>query len=272
MQTTVAGSPVVTTLAADATADRPEPFAHTSYADIVMGKSTILLADDDEMIVDVLRHQLEREGFAVLATGNGLDALSLARSHTPDLVLLDVMMPGMQGWEVCRELRRESAVPILMLTARGEEMDRVLGLELGADDYVVKPFSFRELLARIRANLRRSALAQPAVETADDRPETIGPLGIDRRRHQITRHDEIVALTQREYDLLLALLDANGAVVRRGDLLDRVWGESWIGDPRTVDVHIRWLREKLEDEPGAPRLILTVRGVGYRLITASEMR
>ena len=272
MQTNLAGSPVVTTTSADATAGRREHFAHTSHADIVMGKSTILLADDDEMIVDVLRHQLEREGYAVLATGNGLDALSLARSHAPDLVLLDVMMPGMQGWEVCRELRRESAVPILMLTARGEEMDRVLGLELGADDYVVKPFSFRELLARIRANLRRSALAQPAAEQADDRAEIIGPLAIDRRRHQVTRREVIVALTQREFDLLLALLDANGAVVRRGELLDSVWGETWVGDPRTVDVHIRWLREKLEDEPGAPRLILTVRGVGYRLVTASEVR
>ena len=137
---------------------------------------------------------------------------------------------------------------------------------------MVKPFSFRELLARIRANLRRSALSQPAVESADAPLESIGPIAIDRRRHQVTRHGEVVALTTREYDLLLALLDANGAVVRRGDLLDRVWGETWVGDPRTVDVHIRWLREKLEDEPGSPQLILTVRGVGYRMITAGEVR
>ena len=271
MQTVLAGS---TTNAQNRTygAIRHERIATTADADVTMVKTTILLADDDELIVDVLRHQLEREGFAVLATGNGLDALEIARGQAPDLVLLDVMMPGMQGWEVCRELRRESTVPILMLTARGEEMDRVLGLELGADDYVVKPFSFRELLARIRANLRRSALSQPAVESADAPLESIGPIAIDRRRHQVTRHGEVVALTTREYDLLLALLDANGAVVRRGDLLDRVWGETWVGDPRTVDVHIRWLREKLEDEPGSPRLILTVRGVGYRLITAGEVR
>ena len=271
MQTVLAGS---ATNAQSRThgAIRHGRMATTADADVTMVKTTILLADDDEMIVDVLRHQLEREGFAVLATGNGLDALEIARGQAPDLVLLDVMMPGMQGWEVCRALRRESAVPILMLTARGEEMDRVLGLELGADDYVVKPFSFRELLARIRANLRRSALSQPAVESADTPPESIGPIAIDRRRHQVTRHGEVVALTTREYDLLLALLDANGAVVRRGDLLDRVWGETWVGDPRTVDVHIRWLREKLEDEPGSPRLILTVRGVGYRLITAGEVR
>jgi len=237
-----------------------------------MSQQTILLADDDELIVDVLRHQLEREGFGVIATGNGAEALTLARTQRPDLVLLDVMMPGMQGWEVCRELRRESSVPILMLTARGEELDRVLGLELGADDYIVKPFGFRELLARIRANLRRMALLQ-AVETdpADDASERIGVIEIDRRRHRVWRNGVLVNLTQREYALLLALRAANGAVVPRGDLLDQVWGEAWIGDPRTLDVHIRWLREKLEADPGAPQLILTVRGVGYRLVTPDEL-
>ena len=237
-----------------------------------MTKQMILLADDDELIVDVLRHQLEREGFGVIATGNGAEALTLARTQRPDLVLLDVMMPGMQGWEVCRELRRESSVPILMLTARGEELDRVLGLELGADDYIVKPFGFRELLARIRANLRRMALLQ-AVETdpADDASERIGVIEIDRRRHRVWRNGVLVNLTQREYALLLALRAANGAVVPRGDLLDQVWGEAWIGDPRTLDVHIRWLREKLEADPGAPQLILTVRGVGYRLVTPDEL-
>lgn len=233
-----------------------------------MDQRTVLLADDDEMIVDVLRHQLEREGFRVITTGNGAEALRLARSCRPDIVLLDVMMPGMQGWEVCRELRYESTVPILMLTARGEEMDRVLGLELGADDYIVKPFSFRELLARIRANLRRMTLL-PRTD-ADEAAEQIGAIAIDRRRHLVMRAGVPVNLTQREYDLLLALRDANGAVVRRGDLLDQVWGEDWIGDPRTLDVHIRWLREKLEDDPSAPQLILTVRGVGYRLVTSSE--
>jgi DNA-binding response OmpR family regulator len=223
------------------------------------------------MIVDVLRHQLEREGFRVITTGNGAEALRLARSCQPDIVLLDVMMPGMQGWEVCRELRHESAVPILMLTARGEEMDRVLGLELGADDYIVKPFGFRELLARIRANLRRMNLLSQTESDVRDALEQIGDIVIDRRRHQVLRSGAQVNLTQREYDLLLALRDANGAVVRRGDLLDQVWGEGWIGDPRTLDVHIRWLREKLEVDPGAPQLILTVRGVGYRLVTPAEV-
>ena len=238
-----------------------------------MRQTTILLADDDEMIVDVLRHQLEREGFGVIATGNGAEALTLARMRRPDLVLLDVMMPGMQGWEVCRELRRESNAPILMLTARGEELDRVLGLELGADDYIVKPFSFRELLARIRANLRRMALlSQAETATPNDERDHIGAITIDRRRHRVWRGEALVNLTQREYDLLIALRTANGAVVPRSDLLDQVWGEGWIGDPRTLDVHIRWLREKLEADPSAPQLILTVRGVGYRLVTPDELR
>ena len=235
-----------------------------------MINTTILLADDDEMIVDILSHQLTREGYVVVTAGDGIQALELARTRQPDLVLLDVMMPGLQGWEVCRELRRESDVPILMLTARGEEMDRVLGLELGADDYIVKPFSFRELLARIRANLRRAALGRTP-EPSQENIVTIGSLAIDRRRHIVLRHGEAVALSQREYDVLLALIDANGAVIRRDDLLDQVWGETWVGSPRTLDVHIRWLREKLEDQPDHPILILTVRGVGYRMVSAHEV-
>ncbi len=232
--------------------------------------TTILLADDDEMIVDILSHQLTREGYAVVTASDGIRALELARTRQPDLVLLDVMMPGLQGWEVCRELRRESDVPILMLTARGEEMDRVLGLELGADDYIVKPFSFRELLARIRANLRRVALGRTP-EPSQENIVTIGALAIDRRRHVVLRRGEAVALSQREYDVLLALIDANGAVIRRDELLDQVWGETWVGSPRTLDVHIRWLREKLEDLPEHPTLILTVRGVGYRMVSAHEV-
>jgi len=236
-----------------------------------MPDTTILLADDDEMIVDVLKRQLEREGYAVIAVYDGVTALELARSLQPDLVLLDVMMPRLQGWEVCREIRRESAVPILMLTARGDELDRVLGLELGADDYIVKPFSFRELLARIRANLRRVALSTNAATEERGDQVVIGPIAIDRKRHTVSRRSEPVTLSQREYGLLLAMLDANGGVVARADLLDKVWGEQWIGDPRTLDVHIRWLREKLEDEPSQPRLIVTVRGVGYRLVTSDEL-
>lgn len=241
------------------------------------GKPMILLADDDEMIVDVLQRQFIREGYDVEVAFDGEEALRKARTAAPDLVLLDVMMPRLQGWEVVRALRRESAVPVLMLTARGEEMDRILGLELGADDYIVKPFSFRELLARVRATLRRVSLDQPAPAPAPLAPSTaglmtLGYLSIDRRRYQVTRNGQPLALTQREYDLLIALLDADGAVVARADLLDRVWGESWFGDPRTLDVHIRWLREKLEQDPGHPTLILTVRGVGYRLVSPDELQ
>lgn len=236
-----------------------------------MPEQTILLADDDEMIVDALRFQLEREGYQVAPAYDGDEALHLARTIHPDLVLLDVMMPKLQGWEVCREIRRESNVPILMLTARGEELDRVLGLELGADDYIVKPFSFRELLARIRAALRRVAYAEQPSDR-DPARRILGPLVIDTRRHVVSRHGQPVNLAQREYDLLVVLLMANGAVVPRSELLDKIWGASWVGDPRTLDVHIRWLREKLEDDPSNPGLILTVRGVGYRLVSANELR
>lgn len=236
-----------------------------------MTEARILLADDDEMIVDVLSYQLKKEGYEVITARDGAEALALARSSAPDLILLDVMMPKVQGWEVCQEVRRTSAVPILMLTARGEELDRVLGLELGADDYVVKPFSFRELLARIRANLRRVALDQRQPATPSSERIVLGPVAIDRSRHQVTRHGQPVTLSPREFDLLLALFDAQGAVVKRHDLLDQVWGEEWIGNPRTLDVHIRWLREKLEADPANPQLIFTVRGVGYRLVTAHEL-
>jgi DNA-binding response OmpR family regulator len=239
-----------------------------------MSTHRILVADDDALIVDVLQDQLAREGFAVEAAFDGEQALRKAKHWQPDLILLDVMMPKMQGWEVLRELRRDSTVPVLMLTARGEELDRVLGLELGADDYIVKPFSFRELLARVRAALRRVAydrLDAAQSQQPDERLAVVGPIVIDRPRHRVTRRGAVVALSQREYELLVALLNAGGAVVRRGDLLDQVWGETWIGDPRTLDVHVRWLREKLEDDPGRPALIITVRGAGYRLVSPDEL-
>ncbi len=237
-----------------------------------MTNERILLADDDAMILDVLRYQLEKEGYQVLTAEDGQQALALAQAAHPDLVLLDVMMPKLQGWEVCRELRRASTVPILMLTARGEEMDRVLGLELGADDYIVKPFSFRELLSRIHAALRRASYNQPPAEASvAERQITLGNIAIDLKRHAVKRDGAPVALSPREYDLLVALYEADGAVIDRHDLLDQVWGEQWIGNPRTLDVHIRWLRAKLESDPAHPRLILTVRGAGYRLATASEL-
>ena len=237
------------------------------------------------MIVDALERQLRREGYEVATAFDGEQALSCFEKNSPDLVLLDVMMPKLNGWDVCRAIRRQSHVPILMLTARDDEFDRVLGLELGADDYITKPFSTRELVARIRANLRRAAIDSTSVpaksasvqsEGSGDRslvhPIThLGHISIDRRRYLVTNKGEAVHLSQREYGLLIALLDADGAVVNRQTLIDQVWGEEWIGDPRTLDVHIRWLREKLENDAGAPKMILTTRGVGYRLVTADEI-
>lgn len=231
---------------------------------------TILLADDDEMMVDVLQDQLQREGFRVIIAHDGEAALTLALQAQPDLILLDVMMPKRQGLEVCQEIRRQQTTPILMLTARGEEIDRVLGLELGADDYIVKPFSFRELLARIRANLRRVAYQEPTAVTTTNLVR-LGALTIDRNRRSVVNDGQIIQLSHREFDLLLALLDARGAVIKRNDLLDLVWGADWIGDTRTLDVHIRWLREKLEADPSRPLLLLTVRNVGYRLVSADEL-
>ena len=227
----------------------------------------ILIADDDPVVLDMLVNTLQEHGFEVIAATDGESALQLARRQHPDLVLLDVMMPRLLGFEVCRELRRESNVPILMLTARDAEDDHIFGLDQGADDYIAKPFRAGELLARIRANLRRAAAAaMPPGDVAQ-----LGDLVIDRRRHAISRGATAVNLSQREYDLLLALLDAHGAAMPRNQLLAKVWGEGWIGDPRTLDVHIRWLREKLEAQPAHPQLLLTVRNVGYRLVSADEL-
>lgn len=231
-----------------------------------MAPDCILLVEDDPAIADPLRYQLERHGYRVVAAGDGCEALELARKTSPDLVLLDLMLPGLDGMEVCRELRRESSVPVLMMTARGEEADRVLGLEMGADDYIVKPFSFRELLARIRANLRRVAL-----DTRSQGPLELGTVRIDLARRVLSKAGQPVSLSFREFELLRALALARGAVCSRESLLDGVWGPDWVGDPRTVDVHIRWLREKLESDPAHPELLLTSRGAGYRLVTPDEL-
>lgn len=248
-------------------------------ADEKMTRTRILIADDDEMIIDALSYQLEREGYEVLTAVDGLQALAIARTAQPNLILLDVMMPRLQGWEVCREIRRESTVPILMLTARGEEIDKVLGLELGADDYMVKPFSFRELLARIHAQLRRAAYLQTSepqttesVSTNDTIGYQIGSNLIDLERYTIRHKGEMVHLSSREFEILRVMILADGAVIKRGDLLDKVWGEDWIGDPRTLDVHIRWLREKLEDDASDPKIILTVRNVGYRMVIPQKVK
>jgi DNA-binding response OmpR family regulator len=231
-----------------------------------MTERTILVVDDEPLITQSLKYSLELEGFHVLVAEDGLSALDLARRESPNLIVLDVMLPGADGWEVCRRLREESTVPVIMLTARGGEIDRVLGLELGADDYLCKPFSFRELLARIRATFRRISFeGQPRTAMLHS-----GNLRMDPAAHKVFRNECEVAMTQKEYDLLRVLLSRAGQVVSRAELLDQVWGVDWVGDVRTLDVHIRWLREKLEHDPGNPLVIQTVRGVGYRAAAPEE--
>jgi two-component system response regulator RegX3 len=222
-------------------------------------KQRILLVDDEHAIVESLGYALEREGYEVLEAADGSQALDLARTAPPDLVLLDVMLPGMSGFEVCRILRQESRVPILMITARADEPDRIVGLDLGADDYVTKPFSVREVLARIRAALRRTQ-AVPA----RDEVLRVGEIVLDVARHVVRVGEQPVALPPRQFDLLRAFLSNPGRVLTRALLLQQVWGYEYDGDDRTVDVHVRWLRHKLQ-EAGAVTPIETIRGVGYKL-------
>ena len=230
--------------------------------------SQILLIDDEATLVDTLKYNLQRHGYDVVTARDGVAGVEVARRTRPDLVVLDIMLPGMDGFEVCRILRREMTVPILMLTARDEEIDKVLGLELGADDYLTKPFSLREFVARIKAMLRRSEMARSTQPAAADAlpvpaPLLFGELRIDPASRQATLRGQPLALKPREFDLLLFLARNRGVVLSRDVLLQHVWGHDYVGD-RTVDVHIRWLREKIEDDPSHPTVIATVRGTGYR--------
>lgn len=220
----------------------------------------ILLVEDEETISDPLAEHLERDGFEPEVAANLAEARAALERHTPDLILLDVMLPDGDGRDLAREVRRVSDVPIIMLTARGEEIDRVLGLELGADDYVVKPFSARELSARIRAILRRSRLER--------RPGPIqaGDLVLDPAARTVTKGGEPLELTAREFDLLHLLMANAGQVVRREQIMDEVWDPHWFGPTKTLDVHISWLRKKLGDDAQDPRYIATVRGVGFRFL------
>lgn len=229
----------------------------------------ILLVDDEQTLLQALSYNLKKEGFEVLTATDGIQAISIARAEKPDVIVLDVMLPGISGMEVCRTLRAETDAPILMLTARSEEFDRVLGLELGADGYVIKPVGLRELLARIRALLRRVQMyeqraASSPPETRADTLES-GPLKMDPARHEAFWNGSRLELRPKEFDLLLYLGRHPGRVLSRDSLLAGVWGYDYVGDPRTVDVHIRWLREKLEETPSVPRYIQTVRGTGYKL-------
>ncbi len=229
----------------------------------------ILVVDDEPHIVELVRYNLQQEGYEVLAAGDGETALSKSASERPDLIILDLMLPGVDGLEVCRRLRRESAVPIIMLTARGGEVERVVGLDLGADDYVIKPFSPRELVARVRAVLRRH-VREVAPPTA--RPLCVGPLRLDAGTQDVMLAGRRVDLTAREFELLRLFMRHPNRVFTRDFLLEHLWGHDFYGSTRTVDMHVSRLREKIEDDPGEPRFIVTVRGVGYKLRAVEEAR
>ena len=219
----------------------------------------ILLVEDDERMRDTLAYNLKREAYEVIQSGDGEESLKLARQHEPDLIVLDVMLPSLDGLSVCRILRRESDVPIMMVTARDSEVDRIMGLEIGADDYIVKPFSLGEFLARVRAVLRRA----PDKHTTTDQL-TSGDLVVDLIARRVIKNNEELHLTHKEFDLLAALMREKGAVLSRDLLLEKVWGYEYSGETKTVDVHVRWLREKIEEDSSTPKRIVTVRGVGYR--------
>ena len=223
--------------------------------------------DDEPTITDSLTYSLKREGFEVSTASDGAHALQLFREAAPDLIVLDVRLPGMDGLEVCRRLRATSPVPIIMLTALGNEMDRVVGLEVGADDYLPKPFSFRELLARIRSLLRRVELDQvqykpPCLQ--------VGGLRLDISSRRVHKADREIQLSAREFELLQMLMSQAGRAVSREELISQVWGADWSGDVRTLEVHIRWLRLKIEDDPTTPHFVQTVRGYGYRFMGSEE--
>jgi two-component system OmpR family response regulator len=223
--------------------------------------SKILIVEDDPNLLEALKYNVRKEGHDVVSAVDGVQALEVARRDKPDLILLDIMLPKMSGFEVCRILRKEMIVPILILTARDDEVDKVVGLDFGADDYITKPFSMRELLARIRATLRRVEIQTPTTET----PLKLGDIEIDTGHHLITKAGQALTLTPKEFDLLTFLTRNKGLVFSRDQLLEKVWGYDYSGDTRTVDVHVRWLREKIEDNPDEPKRLITVRGVGYKL-------
>ncbi len=232
-----------------------------------MAGGKVLVVEDDRTLLDVLRYNLARTGYNVVTACDGVEAIDVARKDRPDLIVLDIMLPRLDGLEVCRILRREMTVPILMLTARAEEVDKVVGLELGADDYMTKPFSMREFLARVRAMLRRVEMAKlEAVPIGAAAPSAIeaGGLKIDFARHRVSRGGNVIDLSPKEFDLLAFLAKNREQVFSRDQLLEKVWGYDYAGDTRTVDVHMRWLRQKTEEAPAKPRHLLTVRGVGYK--------
>ncbi len=232
-----------------------------------MTQRTLLLIEDEETLARALSYTLGREGFRVLTADDGTKGLALAREQHPDLVVLDIMLPGMDGLEVCRRLRRETTTPILMLTAKAEEVDKIVGLELGADDYMTKPFSTRELVARVKSLLRRVEMDQAALRSDRSAAEALHADGleVDLGARKVTVSGRTVTLRPKEFDLLAFLVKNRGIVFSRDTLLEKVWEYEYAGGTRTVDVHMRWLREKIEDDPSKPKRLVTVRGVGYKL-------
>jgi two-component system response regulator RegX3 len=224
-------------------------------------ETTILVVEDEESFIEALTVGLKREGFRVIVGRDGAEALSLFTAVRPDLVLLDVMLPKISGIDVCREIRTQSRVPIIMVTAKTSEIDTVVGLEVGADDYVSKPYRLRELVARIRAALRRAPRdhVAPSATVLD-----VGDVRLDPERHEVFVRGDLVTLPLKEFELLEVLLDNAGRVVTRDSLIDRVWGPHYVGDTKTLDVHVKRLRSKIEDDPSTPRRIVTIRGLGYK--------
>jgi two-component system response regulator RegX3 len=226
--------------------------------------ATVLVVEDEDSFVEALTVGLRREGFHVQVAHDGAEALEVFDAVRPDLVLLDVMLPKVSGVDVCRELRRRSAVPIIMVTAKGSEIDTVVGLEVGADDYVTKPYRLRELVARMRAVLRRRPPEAPARPSADGEALEVGDVRLDAERHEVEIRGEPVRLPLKEFELREILLANAGRVLPRDTLIDRVWGTDYVGDTKTLDVHIKRLRAKVEKDPSVPTRIVTIRGLGYK--------
>jgi two-component system response regulator RegX3 len=237
------------------------------YLSVPMTKRKILVIEDELSIAEPLASALEREGFAPSVVHTAADALETFRTRSPDLILLDVMLPDGDGRDLLRQIRASSRTPVIMLTARGEEMDRVIGLELGADDYVAKPFSAAELVARIRAVLRRTAAPAPTGVTALD----VGGIRVDLDTREVSKDGAPIQLTLKEFELLRMLMEEAGKVVRRTDLMDEIWDPNWYGSMKTLDVHVSSLRKKIGDDPTDPRFIKTVRGVGFRFASVEEL-
>ena len=226
----------------------------------------VLVVEDEKSFVEALKVGLDREGFDVKVAEDGLMALNLFRTFKPDLILLDVMLPKISGLDVCKEIRTESKVPIIMVTAKGEEIDTVVGLEVGADDYVTKPYRLREVVARMRSLLRRSNWSDETEAISEGRVITVSDIQIDIDKYEVKVGNEIVDFPLKEFELLLLLLENAGRVLTRDVLIDRVWGFDYVGDTKTLDVHIKRLRSKVEKDPSKPMSIVTVRGVGYKFV------